>query len=640
MSSTPEEILKQYWGYDEFRPLQKRIIGTIVARHDCVALLPTGGGKSLTYQIPALMSEGVAIVVTPLIALMKDQVDALRRRDIRAVAINSSMSFREIDVALDNCVYGDVKLLYIAPERIDTPIFRHRLQKMVVSLIAIDEAHCISQWGYDFRPSYHKINILRELLPDVPVIALTATATQVVLDDICKYLKLNNPEIFRASFARDNLSFVVRYAENKFEHILKVVNSMAGSCGIVYVRTRADAEQIAAQLQQRGVSADYYHAGLGFRMRSARQSDWTSGRTRVVVATNAFGMGIDKADVRFVVHHQIPESIEAYYQEAGRAGRDGERAYAVVLYNESDSVAAARRIAADYPPRQVILNIYELLFNYLQVTIGAGKGEIYDFKLWEFASKFNLYTLTVLNAIRILELNGYMTLTDELDNPTRIMFRVNRDSLYKIQVERVDFDGFVKVLLRNYTGLFVQFVAIDEAYLSQVSGYSEERIVEMLLAMSRSWVIRYIPRRRSPLLILEEERLPISGVRIDPATYDSRRGKNELKVAAMIEYAVQNSQCRSMLLRNYFDEQTAEPCGVCDVCIERKRAGLSLHEVTQRAESIENRITELLGSGTYTVHTLVAALPLESSRILSSVRQMIAQGKIRQLPDGGLDMKI
>lgn len=636
MSETPKEILKKQWGYDSFRPLQERIIETVIARKDCVALLPTGGGKSLTYQIPALALDGVAIVVTPLIALMKDQVDALRRRGIRAVAINSSMSYREIDVALDNCVYGDVKLLYIAPERIDTPIFRQRVLKMVVSLVAVDEAHCISQWGYDFRPSYLKIKLLRQMLPEVPVIAVTATATQIVLDDICRHLELRKPEVFRSSFARDNLSFVVRQAQNKFEHILKVVNSMVGSSGIVYVRTRDHAEQIAKQLQQRGVSAEFYHAGLNFKTRSMRQADWTSSRTRVMVATNAFGMGIDKADVRYVVHHQIPESIEAYYQEAGRAGRDGKRAYAVLLFDDADRAAAARRIASEYPEKEVILKIYELLFNYLQVSIGGGKGEIYDFKMWEFVTRFNLYTLTVINAIKILELNGYMTLTDELDNPTRIMFRVSRDELYKIQVERVDFDGFVKVLLRNYTGLFVQFVAIDEAFLAQVSGYSEQRIVEMLLGLSRARVIRYIPRRLSPLLILEEERLPITSVRIDPATFDARRGNTELKVAAMIEYAAQNTECRSMLLRQYFDEQTDEPCGVCDVCIERRRAGLPPSEISLRALSIEQRIDELLRADSHTIHTLVAAIPLEASRTLSTLRRMIADGRVVQLSGGRL----
>lgn len=640
MSERSVEILKQYWGYDSFRANQQQIIDSVLSGRDSVALLPTGGGKSLTYQIPALEKDGVAIVVTPLIALMKDQVDALRRRGIRAVAINSSMSYREIDVALDNCVYGDVKLLYIAPERIDTPIFRLRVVKMVVSLIAVDEAHCISQWGYDFRPSYLRIRELRALLPEVPVLAVTATATNIVLNDICTHLSLQDPAIFRSSFARDNLSFVVRHTDNKFDHMLRVVNSIPSGSGIVYVRSRDAAQKISEQLYRSGISADYYHAGLGFKIRSQKQTEWQSGRTRVMVATNAFGMGIDKADVRFVVHDQIPDSIEAYYQEAGRAGRDGQRAYAVLLYNEGDNHTASRRLSAEYPPREVILKVYELIFNYLQVSIGGGKGEIYDFKLWEFVSRFNLYTLTVLNAIKILELNGYMTLTDELDNPTRVMFRVSRDELYKVQVERVDFDGFVKVLLRNYTGLFVQFVAIDEAFLSRTSGYSEKRIIEMLLSLSRARIIRYIPRRRSPLLILEEERLPSSSVRIDPATYETRRGLSELRVAAMVDYASQSSRCRSMTLRNYFDEQTTQACGVCDICIERKRAGLPPNIASEEAESITDSVMKLLSErDDHTIHTVVAGVHCDISRVLNEIRRMISSGTIVQLPNGRLRIK-
>lgn len=632
--------LEQYWGYKSFRPLQQEIIDSILSGHDTIALLPTGGGKSITYQVPAMVKDGIAIVITPLIALMKDQVEALRRRGIRAVAINSSMNYREIDIALDNCVYGDVKLLYIAPERIETPIFRHRVVKMQVSLIAVDEAHCISQWGYDFRPSYLKIDSLRKMLPEVPVLAVTATATQVVLEDIATQLSMDKPNVFRSSFARDNLAFVVRYTNNKFENIIRVINSMPSSSGIIYVRSRNTAQQIAEQLQQRGVSADFYHAGLGFAMRSAKQNQWLRGQTRVIVATNAFGMGIDKADVRFVIHHQIPESIEAYYQEAGRAGRDGERAYAVVLYNDQDRTAAAQRITSEYPDKQTIYQVYELIFNHLQISIGGGKDEIYDFKVWEFAAKAKIFTLTIINCIRILELNGYMTLTDEIDNPTRIMFRVGRDELYKIQVERVDFDGFVKVLLRCYTGIFVQFVAIDEAYLAHLSGYSEQRVVEMLMELSRARVIRYIPRRRSPLLILEEERLPLKSLRIAPNTYDLRKSRSEMNVNAMVDYATQTSQCRSMLLRSYFGDQAKSECGVCDVCIERRRLGLPANSLQSEVNSIRQNILAILSdtSTSHTLYTLTAAMPLRVGRVLEEVRQMISTGEITQLGNGSLKL--
>lgn len=641
MSDKSLEILEKYWGYTSFRPLQQEIIDSVLSGKDTIALLPTGGGKSITYQVPALLKDGIAIVITPLIALMKDQVEALRRRGIRAISINSSMSYREIDIALDNCVYGDVKLLYIAPERIDTAIFRHRVIKMQVSLIAVDEAHCISQWGYDFRPNYLKIDSLRKMLPEVPVLAVTATATQVVMEDISTQLALKKPNIFKSSFARDNLAFVVRYTNNKFENIIRVINSMPTSSGIIYVRSRNAAQQIAEQLQQRGISADFYHAGLGFAMRSAKQNQWLKGSTRVIVATNAFGMGIDKADVRFVIHHQIPESIEAYYQEAGRAGRDGERAYAVVLYNDQDRIAAAQRITSEYPDKETIYKIYDLLFNHLQISIGGGKEEIYDFKVWEFAAKFKIFSLTIINSIRLLELNGYMTLTEEIDNPTRIMFRVGRDELYKIQVERVDFDGFVKILLRCYTGIFVQFVAIDESYLAYLSGYSEQRVVEMLVELSRARVIRYIPRRRSPLLILEEERLPLNNLRIAPNTYDLRKNRSEMNVAAMIEYATQSSQCRSVLLRSYFGDEAQSECGVCDVCIEHRRSGMSLATIGDEIESIRENIRAILSDTTkpHSLQSLTAAMPLRASRVLGEVREMLSGGELTQLNNGNLILK-
>ena len=635
--SAIDAILKKYWGYETFRPLQREIIDSVTAGRDTVALLPTGGGKSLTYQIPALASGGLTIVVTPLIALMKDQVDALRRRGIKAVAVNSSMQYREIDVALDNCVYGDVKLLYIAPERIDTQIFRQRVVKMPVSLIAVDEAHCISEWGYDFRPSYLKISLLRDMLPGVPVLALTATATSLVLRDIVFFLKLDGPMTFRGSFARPNLSFIVRRGDNKLEQILRVTGKVPGS-GIIYTRTRSDSEQIAAFLKSKGIAADYYHAGLGFRVRNLRQQEWMEGKTRVVVATNAFGMGIDKADVRFVLHYQIPESIEAYYQEAGRAGRDGERAYAVAMYNEGDDAAARRRIEMEYPPLAVIRNVYESLFNYLQVSIGGGKGEIYDFRLGEFAARFRIFSATALNALKILELNGYLTLTDEMDNPTRVMFRIGRDDLYRVQVDRAELDGLLKVLLRSYTGLFSGFVPIDEKYLERVSGYTEQRIIDMLMELARMKVIHLIPRRNTPLLILSEERLPVRDVVISPSTYQRRREQSELRSAAVIEYAASTDECRSLILRRYFDEEAAEPCGVCDVCIERRRSGAAPPDRAKIAASIEKLVADLLSDAAsrYDLRMLVARIPGSSVEALNAVRRMIASSRIGQNPDGSL----
>lgn len=639
------QVLTKYWGYEDFRPLQEEIISSVLARRDTVALLPTGGGKSLTYQIPALINNGVTIVITPLIALMKDQVDALRKLRINAVAIHSAMSRHEIDIALDNCIYGDVKLLYIAPERVDSHIFRTRVRRMEVSLVAIDEAHCISEWGYDFRPSYLKLARLREWLPEVPFLAVTATATNLVLDDIVRHLKLEDPQIFRGSFARPNIRFVVREGENKTEQLLRVIRNVDGS-GIVYARTRKATEEIAAFLRSEGIAADHYHAGLGYRMRSLRQEAWLRGDTRVIVATNAFGMGIDKADVRFVIHEQMPASLEAYYQEAGRAGRDGKESYAVLLYNGIDSTAARRRIENEFPPLDTVRKVYEALFNHLQITIGGGKDTIHDFDLAEFSTRFKLFPLTVVNAIKLLELNGYMSLTDVMDNPTRILFRMSREDLYKLQVDRTDLESFLKVILRMYTGLFTEFVPVDEAYIAKMSGYLESKVSELLYQLSVMKVIRYIPRRSSPLLILLEERLPVKDVVIAPVTYDRRREMEELRSAAMIEYAENRMQCRSVVLRHYFDEKSPEPCGVCDVCLSRKEE--KTYAVTEAYAAVDGlileKLTELLreekAQGSITIRRLVSAVPGRPMLILTAVRRLLSDGKLQQKSDGGLAINL
>lgn len=629
-----QTILKKYWGFSEFRPLQREIIERVMAGHDTVALLPTGGGKSLTYQLPAIAMQGVTIVITPLIALMRDQVEALRKRGVNAVAINSSMNFAQIDVALDNCVYGDVKLLYIAPERIDTLIFRSRLRKMTVAMVAVDEAHCISQWGYDFRPSYLRIASLREALPDVPFLAVTATATDIVLQDIIKHAALNSPKVFRASFARANLSFVVRHTENKYEQLLRIAQKVDGA-GIIYCRTRKQSQDVAEFLVSRGFAADFYHAGLGYRLRSAKQSDWMSGRTRVIVATNAFGMGIDKADVRFVAHLAPPDSIEAYYQEAGRAGRDGARSWAVMLYNATDRTAVDRRIEMEYPPIAEIKRIYEALFNFLQISIGGGKQEIYDFDLMKFSIYSKTFSLTAYNALKILELGGYLTLTDEMEHSTRIMFRVQRDDLYRFRVENQALDSFLKILLRSYTGLFSDFVAVDEAFLAAASGYTERRVVEMLLTLSRAKVIRYIPRRRSPLIVLDEERLPVEDLLIPSSIYARRREQSELRSTAVIQYAEQQSLCRSVVLQNYFDEQTATPCGVCDVCLSRREQ----YDASTVLVEVEAEIMERLRSAEqYDLRSLVASIDGRASVALNAVRRLIAQGKIKQNSSGTLSV--
>ena len=443
------DVLKRYWGFTEFRPVQERIIRSVMDGRDTLALMPTGGGKSLTYQIPGLAQEGLCIVVTPLIALMKDQVDRLRARHIPAVAIHSGLSPRAIDIALANCVYGDVKFLYVAPERLATEAFRLRVVRMNVSLVAVDEAHCISQWGYDFRPSYLRIAELREKLPGVPVLALTASATKLVAEDIMRHLRFAEPHILRSSFARPNLSYSVRHTDDKNGQLLRLVRNVPGS-GIVYVRTREGTEQVADMLRREGITAAAYHGGMGHAERSLRQEEWVSGRTRVMVATIAFGMGIDKPDVRFVAHYSMCDSLESYYQEAGRAGRDGMRSYALLLVSSDDGERIVRRFEQEFPPLEKIKDIYERVCSYLQVGIGDGAQASFLFNIHDFCAREHLYSGTVVSALKLLQQNGYMTLTDAQENPARIMFCVSRDDLYKLRVQRDELDHFIRTLDHGY----------------------------------------------------------------------------------------------------------------------------------------------------------------------------------------------
>ena len=510
-----QAILKRYWGYDSFRPLQLDAIKSIASGQDTLVLMPTGGGKSIIYQVPTLASTGVCIVITPLIALMKDQVDRLRKHRILAEAIHAGRSHREIDRILDNCIYGDVKFLYISPERIDSEMFRMRCARMDVALIAVDEAHCISQWGYDFRPSYLQIARLRDLCPNTPILALTASATPKVAEDIMYRLRFDKPNIKRMSFARSNLSYVVRHTEDKREHLLRIVNNVSGS-GIVYVRTREKSETIAQFLQQNGITADFYHGGLGFLSRNLKQEQGINGQNRIMVATNAFGMGIDKADVRFVIHYDICDSLEAYYQEAGRAGRDGKPAYAVLLVSDDDPSRAGQRLRLEFPPLDTIRAVYEKLFNYLQVAIGEGKNRSFSFNIHDFASRMKLYPPTAVNALKILQQNGYLILTDETDNPPRIRFIVQRDDLYRMRVIRRELDHIITVLLRQYSGLFSDFIPIDEQEIAHLSGYQIEHVRELFKQLWQLHIIRYIPGNRSPILMLTEERLPEENVRIAP----------------------------------------------------------------------------------------------------------------------------
>lgn len=628
------ETLKRWWGYDSFRAGQREVIESVCAGRDTLALMPTGAGKSLLYQLPAMMKEGVCIVVTPLIALMKDQTDALRKRGISAVAVYSGMTDRKIDIALDNCVYGDVKFLYIAPERISSDMFTMRVRKMNVSLIAVDEAHCISQWGYDFRPSYLRLARLRELAPDAPVVALTASATSRVAEDIMKRLNFSSKNIVRTSFARKNLSFVVRRTDDKRGQLMRVLESVPGS-GIVYVRTRDGAEKLSAELREEGVATEFYHGGLPHGERSIRQDAWQDGRVRVMVATNAFGMGIDKADVRFVVHYDVCDSLEAYYQEAGRAGRDGRRSYAVLLAASDEKSKMEGRFRNEFPAADTIKSIYSKLCSYLQVAVGDGKFASFIFDVYDFCARNKLFRGTVVNAIKILQQNGYMVLTDEAENPARLMFCVGREDLYNIRVERRELDTVLRTILRLYEGVFTEFRPIDAQEIALYSGFTEEHVKDVLKQLWRMHVIRYVPKNVSPMLVLTEERLPEKDIYIDPDTLERRRQMTAERLERMFEYVTNEEQCRSAFIGEYFGEEDAAECGCCDVCLERRRGERAKRNATELREEIKRRIVE----NEFTVKELVAGFAVEPQKILAEVDELMAEGDILVNSRGIIEIK-
>ncbi len=642
------DVLRRYWGYSEFRSVQERIIRAVLDGRDTLALMPTGGGKSLTYQVPTMAREGLCIVVTPLIALMKDQVDRLRSLRIPAVAIHSGLSPRQLDIALDNCVYGDVKFLYVAPERLASEAFRLRVVRMNVSLIAVDEAHCISQWGYDFRPSYLRIAELREKLPGVPVLALTASATERVAEDIQFHLKFAEQHVVRGDFRRPNLSYSVRHTDDKNEQLMRLLQHVAGS-GIVYMRTREGTEQLAATLCDAGISAAAYHGGLGHAERAARQEDWLRGKVRVMVATNAFGMGVDKPDVRFVVHYSMCDSLESYYQEAGRAGRDGLRAYALLLVASDDADRITRRFRQEFPPLEQVKEIYERVCSYMQIGIGDGAGASMLFNIYDFCTREHLYAGTVQSALKLLEQNGYLTLTDVRDNPARVMFCVSRDDLYKLRVRRDDLDHFIRTLLRLYNGVFTDFRPIDEHELATWSGYTVERVKELLKRLWELRVIRYIPSNRSPMLYFDEERLPRADLYIAPETYARRLELTRERFEHMLAYASDDARCRSVVLDEYFGGRDAEPCGICDVCLARRREekrrvatnGTSAADgapddgagrVTDA--SLRTELLRRAEAGAADPRTLCAGLPCPPERSAALLRDLIDAGLLAMQSDG------
>lgn len=619
------KILTRYWGFTSFRPLQEDIIRSAAEGRDTLALMPTGGGKSITFQVPALAMEGTCLVITPLIALMKEQVNRLNSMEIRSLMIHSAMTREEIDITLENCIYGDYKFLYVSPERISTPLFRSRVGRINLSLIAVDEAHCISQWGYDFRPSYLKIASLREIIdPEVPFLALTATATSLVVNDIMEKLAFRELNVLRTSFARKNISYLVRQVEEKGTYLLKTLANVSGS-GIVYVRSRKRSKEVAEMLVANNVNADFYHAGLPDELRDRKQASWSAGKTRVIVATNAFGMGIDKADVRFVIHWDTPDSIENYFQESGRAGRDGKPAWAVLLYSPSDKTRLYDSLRQKFPPVDRIKDVYEALCNYLLVPLGSGKNNVFDFNMAEFVSRFRLPVIETYNSLAFLQREGYVEFTEEINNPSRVHFIVGRDDLYKFQVANESFDGFIKLLLRSYTGMFTEFVAINEDSLAKKAAITRDTVYNYLVKLSSMNIIRYIPGKKTSLVIFTEERLERKALMISPENYLHVKDKYVSRLDKMVDYAESANRCRVVMLLDYFGEES-DRCGTCDICRERNELDLSKYEFDIILEEIKN----ILSLQSPDPEELVKLVTRPEEKVIKVIRWLLDHNKIIQ----------
>ena len=626
-----QEILKQYWGYDSFRDLQEEIITSIGEGKDTLGLMPTGGGKSITFQVPALAQEGICIVITPLIALMKDQVQNLRKREIKALAIYSGMTRQEILTALENCIFGNYKFLYISPERLDTEIFRTKLRSMKVSMITVDESHCISQWGYDFRPAYLKIAEIRELLPEVPVLALTATATPEVVTDIQARLKFREGNVFQMSFERKNLAYIVRKTDNKTKELLYILQRISGSA-IIYVRNRRRTKEITELLMNEGITADFYHAGLDNAVKDLRQKRWQSGEVRVMVATNAFGMGIDKPDVRIVLHLDLPDSPEAYFQEAGRAGRDGEKAYAVILYSKSDKTTLHKRVVDTFPDKEYILNVYEHLQYYYQMAMGDGFQYIREFNLEEFCRKFKYFPVPVDSALKILTQAGYLEYTDEQDNSSRILFTIRRDELYKLREMGKEAEALIQSILRSYTGVFTDYAYISEESLAVRTGLTRQQIYNILVTLTKRRIVDYIPRKKTPYIIYTRERLELRFLHIPPSVYEERKARYEARIKAMEEYVTTENICRSRMLLRYFGEKNEHNCGQCDVCLS-KRATNDLSE--ESYEEVKRQILDLLSHSPLTPAETADQIKAEKEDIGQVIRYLLDEGELK-MQDGML----
>jgi ATP-dependent DNA helicase RecQ len=629
------ETLEKYWGYTSFRPLQEEIIRAVLEGKDTLGLMPTGGGKSITFQVPAMIRKGLCLVVTPLIALMKDQVDNLRARHIKATTVYSGMTADEINKHFDNCIYGDYKFLYISPERLHTDLFKKKLAAMDICLLVVDESHCISQWGYDFRPSYLHIADVRKMLPeDTPVLALTATATPGVVDDIQEKLQFREKNVLRKSFARENLAYIVRHTEDKMQDLMRILERIDGT-SIVYVRNRKHTQEIARALQQAGFSAHFFHAGLSRDDKTLRQDAWKSGACRIIVATNAFGMGIDKPDVRSVVHMDMPNSLEEYFQEAGRAGRDEKKAYAVALCASTETAKLKKRMTDEYPEKKLILRIYEALGNYFQLAIGFGAYLTHDFSLPDFCRIFKLPVTQTHNALKILESAGYIEYIEEPESNSRLLFLVKRDELYRLPLDKLS-DEVIQTILRVYSGLFADYVFIDESLIASRTHSTREVVYNTLISLSKMYVIRYIPRKKMPQIIFAKNREETRHLVISRSVFEERRERSLKRISCVIEYITEQHICRTRMLMRYFGEESDEDCRTCDVCLCKNPSGVRNWEFNAVRKALFQRLKD---EKEECLQTLIGQLPLETDKSIQVVRFLLNHDNRLHLADNILSMK-